>query len=103
MMFDLKAAARDGASWVTSTPQIWSTAFLAVAIVASFLFMTERFASIALDAQERLVNVRVGALQDSFVPLAQILATDPSALASRIRELQAQNPTIREMYVVTPV
>ena len=100
MMFDLKAAARDGASWVTSTPQIWSTAFLAVAIVASFLFMTERFASIALDAQERLVNVRVGALQDSFVPLAQILATDPSALASRIRELQAQNPTIRDMYVV---
>ena len=99
-MFDVKSAARDGASWITHTPQIWSTAFLAVAIVASFLFMTERFASIALDAQERLVNVRVGALQDSFVPLAQILATDTPALAMRIRELQAQNPTIRDMYVV---
>lgn len=100
MMFDLKEATREGISRIRSTPQIWSTAFLAVAIVASFLFMTERFASIALDAQERLVNVRVGALQDSFVPLAQILATDTPALASHIRDLQAQNPTIRDMYVV---
>ncbi len=100
MRFSVRDAAREGAAWIARTPQVWSTALLALAIVASYLFMAGRFASIALDAQERLVDVRVGALQDAFVPLARILATSSPELSDRMRELQAQNPTILSMYVV---
>lgn len=100
MIRSLREAMRAGFSWIANTPQVWSTAFLAVAIVGSYLLMAERFAAIALDAQERLVNVRIGALQDAFVPLAELLAEDPPALTERMRALKAQNPTIVEMTVV---
>jgi signal transduction histidine kinase len=78
---------------------VWSTAFLALAIVGSYLFMATRFATIALDAQERLVNVRVGALQDSFVPLARIIGTSTDALSGQMHDLSVQNPTIRSIAI----
>lgn len=95
----LRSTFSAGAGWIARTPEVWSTAFLALAIVGSYLFMATRFATIALDAQERLVNVRVGALQDSFVPLARIIGTSTDALSGQMHDLSVQNPTIRSIAI----
>ncbi len=82
------------------TPQLWLTIIVAVAIFLSFVFIAGRFTDIARDAQERLVNVRVGSLQDAFAPLAAIVIDDSPRLKSYMADIARQNPTIVEFLVV---
>ncbi len=83
-------------------PQLWYTVLVAVAIVASFVFVSSRFISIAKNAEDELTNVRVGSIQDAFAPLARQLYDQPSTLRGYMQEIRVLNPTIYEFSIVTP-
>lgn len=89
-----------GIKKVTLNPQLIYTIVVAVLIVGSFLFMADRFASIANDAQERLINVRIGSLQDAFVSFASDKIDDPTYLNNKIDEIITTNETIKNFKVV---
>jgi signal transduction histidine kinase len=95
---DLRAVSR-GARKLFANPQLWLTVFVAVCILLSFAYIAQRFSGIARDAQERLVNVRVGSLQDAFAPLSALLIENPDALEREMSAIAAQNPTIVEFIV----
>ena len=92
---------RAGVRQFADHPQLWLTVLVAVSIIGSFLFTAVRFSSIAQEAQEQLINVRVGALQDAFIPLAQLLIDDESALRATMQQIQHNNPTIRDFFIAT--
>lgn len=94
---------RAGFSRLREHPQLWLTILVACAIFASFAYTASLFISIARDAQERLVNVRVGALQDAFVPLAEAFFADKNAIRAFMIPIASQNPTIVEFLLVEPI
>ena len=79
---------------IVEHPQIWFTMFVSFAIVGSFLYVSTRFLNIAYEAQSELANVRIGAIQDAFAPLAGELWNDPEKLRAYMREIADINPTI---------
>lgn len=89
-----------GIKKVTDNPQLIYTIVVAVLIVGSFIFMADRFANIANDAQERLINVRIGSLQDAFVSFASDKIDDPVYLNNKIDEIITTNETIKNFKVV---
>jgi signal transduction histidine kinase len=90
-----------GVSKLKSHQKLWYTIFVAVLILISFVFVANQFVSIAQDAQDRLVNVRLGSMQDSFVQFApDYLVTDSEVLRDRIRRIAFADQTIREFKVV---
>lgn len=89
-----------GVARLRESPQLILTMVVAVAIVGSFVYVADRFVRIANDAQEELANVRVGALQDAFAPLAAELFYD-ARLRTYMQDISTINPTIREFYVLT--
>src|SRR5689334_13911763 len=91
---------RRGAKDFFERPQLWYTILVSVAIVASFLYVSSSFISIAKNAQDELVNVRIGAIQDSFAPLARHLWNDPMILRGYMRDIRALNPTISDFFIV---
>jgi len=91
---------KKGVSKVFGSTQLIYTIIVAVLIVGSFLFMADRFATIASDAQERLINVRIGSLQDAFVSFATDRMDDPVYLNSKIDEIITTNETIKNFKVV---
>lgn len=92
-----------GFSQIREHPQVWLTIVVALAIFASFAYTADRFIGIARNAQDRLVNVRVGALQDAFVPLANVFIDDPTTLQRYMHEIAVRNPTIVEFEVVKEI
>lgn len=100
-MFDfIFGTLKRGAEKVLKNPQLIYTAVVAILIVGAFVFMAERFIGIANDAQERLVNVRIGSLQDAFVSFASDRMEDSAYLAERIAEVKAANETIRAFQII---
>lgn len=91
---------KTGIKKVKDNPQLIYTVVVAFLITGSFIFMEERFISIANDAQERLVNVRVGSLQDAFVSFASDKMDDPVYLNGKIENIINTNETIRSFKVV---
>lgn len=101
MAFNARQALKNGIRQFTDHPQLWLTVIVAVAIVVSYIYLANRFITIAQDAQDRLINVRVGSLQDALVPLAEILYIgNKTALRSHMGEMQELNPTITDFYIV---
>ncbi len=94
---------REGVRQFTEHPQLFLTLLVAVAILSSYLFLAERFISIATDAQDRLINVRVGAMQDAFAPLASELLLSPDVLREHMRTIASQNQTIVEFSILEEV
>jgi signal transduction histidine kinase len=90
---------KKGLQRILANPQLWLTVLVAVAIFIAFIFVANRFADIAKDAQDRLVNVRVGSLQDAFAPLAALFIDDPDTLDLYISNIAAKNPAIVEFLV----
>lgn len=86
---------------IRNNPQLFYTVLVAILIVGSFIFMAERFVGIATDAQERLINVRVGSIQDSFVSFAGDQMTNPEYLNKKIDEIISANETIKNFRIVT--
>lgn len=74
---------------------------VALLIVGSFVFMAERFVGIANDAQERLINIRVGSIQDSFSSFASDRITDSDYLNKKIAEIVSTNETIKNFRVMS--
>jgi len=89
-----------GVKKVSSSAQLIYTIIVAILIVSSFLFMADRFAGIANDAQERLINVRIGSLQDAFVSFAGDRMEDPVYLNKKIDEIITTNETIKNFKVI---
>lgn len=89
-----------GAQKIFANPQLWLTVLVAVAIFVSFIYIANRFSDIAQDAQDRLVNVRVGSLQDAFAPLSALTLTEPDTLSGYMRDMADKNPTIVEFLAV---
>ena len=81
--------------------QLWYTIFVATIIFVAFVFVANQFVTIAQDAQDRLVNIRLGSMQDSLVEfIPDYLYTDADILQDRIRRIAFQNPTIKEFKIV---
>lgn len=89
-----------GIKKVTSNPQLIYTVVVAVLITGAFVFMAERFISIANDAQERLINVRIGSLQDAFVSFAGDKMDEPDYLNKKIQDIVNTNETIKSFKVI---
>lgn len=88
---------------IKQNPQLWYTLLIAFLIVVAFIFVANRFVTIAQDAQDRLVNVRVGAMQSSFVQfVSDYLQTesDLETLQSKIQKIVIDNGTIRELKII---
>lgn len=98
----IQRALKRGVDVLREHPQLWLTILVAVAIFVSFAYVSNRFITIARDAQERLVNVRVGALQDAFAPLAAAFLNDAPALRMHMLRLAELNPTIVDFVLVVP-
>jgi len=62
--------------------------------------MSEKFISIANDAQERLINVRIGSLQDAFVSFAGEKINDGEYLNKKITYIINTNETIKNFKIV---
>ncbi len=100
MFATLQKALKSGMRQFIDHPQLWLTVVVAVSILFSYLYLADRFITIAQDAQDRLINVRVGALQDAFVPLAELLYVDsPDTLREHMANLQDLNATITDFFI----
>lgn len=91
---------KKGINKVFGSTQLIYTIIVALLIMGSFLFMADRFASIANDAQERLINVRIGSLQDAFVSFAEDRIDDPVYLNNKIDDIITTNETIKNFKVI---
>ncbi len=89
-----------GTQKIKNNPQLFYTVFVATLIIGSFVFMADRFVGIANDAQERLINVRVGSIQDSFVVFAGDKIEDTTYLNKKIYEVVNANETIKNFRIV---
>ncbi|MEK7459814.1 MAG: HAMP domain-containing sensor histidine kinase [Patescibacteria group bacterium] len=91
---------KKGIKKIIDNPQLIYTIVIAVLITGSFIFMAERFIGIANDAQERLVNVRIGSLQDAFVSFASDKIDDSSYLNKKIENIVRSNETIKSFKII---
>lgn len=73
---------------------MWFTAFVAVVIFAAFVLTAVRFATIAQDAQDELINVRIGSVLDAFVLFAPDSFDDPTRLRAHMQEIVDTNETL---------
>lgn len=90
-----------GLSRLRENPQLWWTVFVAIVIFIAFVFIANLFVTIAQDAQDRLINVRVGSIHDTLVQYVNQAAAEPDKLARVISNITAQNPTIMEFRIVS--
>ncbi len=81
-------------------PQLWLTVLVTVAIFFSYIYIANRFINIARDAQDELVNIRIGALHDAFVPLAGVLFDEQEVLRKHMKNIASINPTITDFFIV---
>jgi signal transduction histidine kinase len=91
---------KNGVKKISSNPQLIYTIIVAVLITGAFVFMAGRFIGIANDAQERLINVRIGSLQDAFVSFAGDKIEDSAYLNNKIQNIINTNETIKSFKVV---
>jgi signal transduction histidine kinase len=73
---------------------------VAILIIGSFIFISEQFIRIANNAEERLINVRIGSLQDAFVSFAGEKIDQPEYLNEKIAEIISTNETIKSFKIV---
>jgi signal transduction histidine kinase len=75
-------------------PQLFWTIFVACVITAGFIVVAQLFITIAQDAQERLVNVRIGSIQDSLSEFVVLKEESRETIDTAIINLMTANPTI---------
>lgn len=96
----IKSGFKRGLKQTRDNPQLAYTLLTAVAIFFGFLFTSNNFLLIAKDAQDRLVNVRVGSMQDVLREFIPEYIDRPEELSEKIRGVARNNETIREFRVV---
>lgn len=82
-------------------PQLFWTIFVAVIITGAFIAVAQLFIGIAQDAQERLINVRIGSIQDSLSEFVVLKEDSREKIDSAIINLMIQNPTILDFTFYT--
>jgi len=92
---------RNGLKKIQQNPQLIYTIVVALLITFAFILMANRFVSIASDAQERLINVRVGSIQDAFVSFASNSLDNTEYINERIKDVMANNATIKNFKIVS--
>lgn len=100
MLRTLASGLKGGFRRLRDNPQLAYTIVVAVIIFFAFLFVANRFVGIAQDAQERLINVRVGSIQDVFSTFVGNSLSSPSELTTKIQEIVVQNETIKDFDVI---
>ncbi|MEY4440941.1 MAG: hypothetical protein RLY49_567 [Candidatus Parcubacteria bacterium] len=75
-------------------PQLFWTIFVSIVITVSFIIVAQLFISIAQDAQERLINVRIGSIQDSLSEFVVLSEESKQDVDHAIANLILSNPTI---------
>ncbi len=96
----IRSGFKKGLERTRENPQLAYTLLTAVAIFFGFLFTSNNFLLIAKDAQDRLVNVRVGSMHDVLSEFIPEYLGRPDELSDKIREMSRRNETIREFRVV---
>lgn len=103
MKVSFRSTLKQGLKQFTDHPQLWLTVFVTIAIFASYIYVANRFIHIARNAQDELVNVRVGALHDAFAPLAGVLSREPELLREHMKNIASINPTITNFFITRRV
>lgn len=91
---------KKGVKRVKENPQLLYSIITAVVIFFAFVFIAYQFISIARDAQERLVNVRVGSIQDTFAQFVVPETGDQAYITEKMQNIQKGNETISEFKIV---
>src|SRR5688572_2465594 len=90
-----------GVQSLKNNPQLIYTIAIAIFIVVAFVFIAQRFSTIAFDAQRRLINVRIGSIHDTFVKFVPDRITDVEYLTAKLESIKESNKTIQEFKIVT--
>ena len=96
----MKVNLKSGLKYTRDNHQLWYTIATAIIIFASFFFVVNKFVLIAEESAERLVNIRIGSIQDAFVVFATDDMNTPLVLQDKIEKISAMNATIEEFDVV---
>lgn len=88
--------------FVKNSPQILSTIAIALVIIFGFVFSAQRFASVAIDAKERLTQDRITSVLDVFASFAALGASEGS-LQEQVVRIKEENDTFRAFKVVRAV
>lgn len=91
-----------GLTKIKDHPQLIYTIVVAFIIFFAFIFTADRFLGIAQDAQDRLINVRIGSIHDTFAEFAPASLDNPFFLENRIKDISNNNQTITEFRLVKP-
>jgi len=101
MFNKLFQALNNGVKKLRANQKLWYTIFVAFLILVAFIFVANNFVIIAQDAQNRLVNVRLGAMQDSLVQFApDYFITDTEILRDKVRRIAFGDQTIKDFKIV---
>lgn len=91
---------RAGTRFIRENPQVVSTIVIAVIIIASFLFISDRFLNVASSTQERLIEDRIASAVDVFAIFAGEKFDNPSDLSLKAALVLAENDTFTSLKVV---
>jgi signal transduction histidine kinase len=85
---------------VRENPQLSYSVITAVIIFFAFVFIAYQFISIARDAQERLINVRIGSIQDTFAQFVIPEIDNQTYVTEKMQNIQKGNQTIKDFKIV---
>ncbi len=91
---------KKGIERIKKNPQLIYTLFVAIIIFFAFLYTSNNFLLIARNAQEKLINVRMGSMQDVFTEFVLDYIDKPEELLKKINNIKEDNETIEEFRVV---
>ena len=91
---------RAGTRFIRENPQVVSTITIAVIIIASFIFISDRFLNVASSTQERLIEDRIASAIDVFAIFAGEKFDNPGDLSLKAGLVLAENDTFTSLKVV---
>jgi signal transduction histidine kinase len=97
-----KSILRSGFNKLKQNPQLWWTIVVALIIFLAFVFIANIFVTIAQDAQDRLVNVRIGSIQDTLVQYVNDVES-VEEMDEIIKSIASSNETILDFRIISKV
>jgi signal transduction histidine kinase len=100
MLPSLAEGFKKGVKRVKENPQLLYSIFTAIFIFFAFVFIAYQFIGVAKDAQERLINVRIGSIQDTFAQFVVPEIDDQAYVTEKMNNIQSGNQTIEDFKIV---
>jgi len=91
---------KQGIDKIKNNPQLAYTLFVALVIFFAFLYNSNKFVLIAKDAQDRLIDVRAGSIQEVFSQFVPEYIDQPEELSEKIKQISQDNETIVDFKVI---